>query len=178
MKNVNDLGLKLTEALENMQMERSDAQSMCQNPEGQSEHRYQPIDKITESQEKLTEEMKDIAEKRRKGEGGRMREEFAKIAAEQAALRKELEAKQRKLMEQGKGSKELQELIDLMDQMETDMVNKKMTHHMMLRQQEILTRLLEAEEAERQQELDEKRKAETTKDIARNFPPEIGRAHV
>src|SRR5690625_5497214 len=107
-----------------------------------------------------------------------MSEEFAKIAAEQAALRKELEAKQRKLMEQGKGSKELQELIDLMDQMETDMVNKKMTHHMMLRQQEILTRLLEAEEAERQQKLDEKRKAEREKDIASTFPPEIGRAHV
>lgn len=173
MKNVNDLALMLTEALENMQMELSDAQSMCQNPDGQSESGSQPMDKITEGQEKLTEEMKDIAEKRRKGEGGRMSEEFAKIAAEQAALRKELEAKQRKLMEQGKGSKELQELIDLMDQMETDMVNKKMTHHMMQRQQEILTRLLEAEKAEREQDLDEKRKAETAKDIARTFPPEL-----
>src|SRR5690625_8041669 len=77
------------------------------------------------------------------------------------------------MMKQYKGYKELQELKDIMEQMETDMVNKKMTHHMMLRQQEILTRLLEAEEAERQQELDEKRKAETAKDIARTFPPEL-----
>lgn len=173
MKNVNDLALMLTEALENMQMELSDAQSMCQNPNGQSDSGSQPMDKITEGQEKLTEEMKDIAEQRRNQEGGKMSEEFAKIAAEQAALRKELEAKQRKLMEQGKGSKELQQLIDLMDEMETDMVNRKMTHHMMLRQQEILTRLLEAEKAERQQELDEKRKAESARDIVRTLPPEL-----
>lgn len=173
MKNVNDLALMLTEALENMQMELSNAQSMCQNPDGQSDSGSQPMDKITEGQEKLTKEMKDIAEQRQKGEDGKMSEEFARIAAEQAALRKELEAKQRKLMEQGKGSKELQQLIDLMDEMETDMVNKRMTQQMMMRQQEILTKLLEAEKAERQQELDEKRKAESAKDIVRTLPPEL-----
>src|SRR5699024_10821583 len=80
---------------------------------------------------------------------------------------------QRKLMEQGKGSKELQQLIDLMDEMETDMVNKRMTQQMMMRQQEILSKLLEAEKAARQQELDETRKAASAKDIVRTLPPEL-----
>lgn len=171
MKNVNDLALMLTEALQNMQMEMSSANSMCQNPG--SNPGSVPMDKITEGQNKLTKEMKDMAEKRKKGEGGKMSKDFAQTAAEQAAMRKLLEAKQQELMEQGKGSKQLQQLIDMMNTMETDLVNKKLTNEMMQRQQEILTRLLEAEKAERQQEMDEQRKAEQAKEIPKSLPPEL-----
>src|SRR5690606_29800755 len=81
--------------------------------------------------------------------------------------------KQQQLMEQGKGSKQLQQLIEMMDQMETDLVNKKLTNEMMERQQEIMTRLLEAEKAERQQEMDEQRKSEEAKNIAKTLPPDL-----
>ena len=84
-----------------------------------------------------------------------------------------LQDKQQKLMEQGKGSKELQQLIDMMDETETDLVNKKLTNEMMQRQQEILTRLLEAEKAEREQEEEEKRQSESAKNIQRTLPPEL-----
>lgn len=99
--------------------------------------------------------------------------EFAQMAARQAALRKALEEKQRKMREQGKGSKELQELIDQMDKVEIDLVNKRMTNDMLKRQQDILTRLLEHEKAERQQEYDEKRKSETAQETQRRMPPEL-----
>lgn len=173
MKNVNDLALMLTEALQNMQMEMSSAQSMCQNPGSGSGEGDEPMDKITKGQEKLTEEMKNMSQRQKQGEGGTMSEEFAKTAAEQAALRKMLQDKQQKLMEQGKGSKELQQLIDMMDETETDLVNKKLTNEMMQRQQEILTRLLEAEKAEREQEEEEKRQSESAKNIQRTLPPEL-----
>ena len=41
------------------------------------------------------------------------------------------------------------------------------------RQQEILTRLLEAEEAERQRETDNKRESNTGKEMVKKLPPEI-----
>lgn len=173
MKNVNDLALMLTESMQNMQMQMSSASSMCQNP-GSSSGSV-PMDKITEGQGKVTEEMKNMAKKRQEGKGkdGQSSKDFAQIAAQQAAMRKMLEEKQQQLMEQGKGSKQLQQLIEMMDQMETDLVNKKLTNEMMERQQEIMTRLLEAEKAERQQEMDEQRKSEEAKNIAKTLPPDL-----
>lgn len=173
MKNVNDLALMLTESLQNMQMQMSTSSSMCQNPGSASGS--VPMDKITKGQKKVTEKMKNMAKKRRQGKGknGQASKDFAQIAAQQAAMRKMLEEKQQRLMEQGKGSKQLQQLIEMMDKMETDLVNKKLTNEMMERQQEILTRLLEAEKAERQQEMEEQRKSEEARDIAKTLPPDL-----
>ncbi|GAA5220029.1 DUF4175 family protein [Membranihabitans marinus] len=179
MKNVNDLALLLSESLQNMQMSMSSSSANCNSPNKPGGEGNMPMDKISEGQQKMSEEMQKLAKEKQqgkvkgKGEGESMSKEFAQIAAQQAALRKMLEDKQRGLMEQGKGSKELQELIDLMDQMETDLVNKKLTNAMMKRQQEILTKLLEAEKAERQQELDEKRKSESAKQIPKTLPPDL-----
>lgn len=173
MKNVNDLALMLTESLQNMQMQMASPASMCQNP-GNSSGSV-PMDKITEGQKQVTEEMKNMARKRQEGQGqdGQSSKDFAQIAAQQAAMRKMLQEKQQQLMEQGKGSKQLQELIDMMDQTETDLVNKQLTNEMLERQQEILTRLLEAEKAERQQEMDEQRRSEEAKNIAKTLPPDL-----
>lgn len=43
-----------------------------------------------------------------------------------------------------------------MDKTETELVNKQLTNEMMQRQNEIMTRLLEAENAERERKQDEK----------------------
>ena len=100
--------------------------------------------------------------------------EFAQMAAKQAAMRKALQEKQRKLQEQGKGGNQgLKELIDQMDKTEIDLVNKRLTNEMLKRQQDIVSRLLEHEEAERQQEFDEKRKSEVAKDLQRKMPPAL-----
>ena len=68
---------------------------------------------------------------------------------------------------------DLEELIDQMDKIEVDLVNKRLNNEMLTRQQNILTRLLEAEKAERQRELDEERLAERTGEKERKYPPEI-----
>ena len=46
-----------------------------------------------------------------------------------------------------------------MDQIEKDLVNKRLTNEMITRQEQIMVRLLEEERAQRSQEQDEKRKA-------------------
>lgn len=174
MKNINDLALLLSESMENMQMSMSNASAMCQDPQQSGQSGNVPMDKIKEGQQQLSEEMQKLAKERQgEGKGQKMSKEFAQIAAQQAALRKMLEEKQQNLRQQGKGSKELQELIDMMDQMEYDLVNKKLTNEMMKRQQEILTKLLEAEKAERQQELDEKRKSDVAKQLPKTLPSDL-----
>ena len=109
------------------------------------------------------------------GGGDPSSKEFAEMAARQAALRKALEQKRKELMEKGKGgnSKELQELIDEMNKIETELVNKKLSNEMLLRQQDILTRLLEHEQAEREREYDNKRKSEQASEKERRLPPSL-----
>jgi hypothetical protein len=117
--------------------------------------------------------MKDLKERwtkgqrlqRRRGQGGGQpgnSKEFATNGRKQAALRNALRELQKEKQEQGKGDKALDEIMDGMNKIETDLVNKRLTNEMLKRQQEqILTRLLEHEKAEREREQDDQRQAET-----------------
>ena len=52
-----------------------------------------------------------------------------------------------------------------MEQTETELVNKTITKQTMMRQQQILTRLLEHEQAEKQREREQKRESREAKDV-------------
>jgi hypothetical protein len=62
---------------------------------------------------------------------------------------------------------------ELMEQTERDLVNKRITNETMRRQQEILTRLLESEKAEREREQDEQRKSNEAKSEIRSNPEQF-----
>lgn len=177
MKNVNDLALMLSEAMQQMQQQMAGmmpGDQQCDKPGGKKSGKSgnKPMDKITQGQEGLKKDLQKMQEGMQKGDKG-MAKEFAQAAARQAALRKALEEMRNSKQEQGKGSKELQEIIDQMDKVETELVNKRMNAEMMKRQQDILTRLLKAENAERQQEYDNKRKAEVGEDAKRKLPESL-----
>ena len=57
-----------------------------------------------------------------------------------------------------------------MEQNETDIVNKRITQQTLNRQQEILTRLLESEKADREREWDDKRESKEGKTKTENNP--------
>ncbi|MBS1635109.1 MAG: hypothetical protein JST26_04235 [Bacteroidetes bacterium] len=90
-----------------------------------------------------------------------MSEQLAKMAAQQEAIRRQMQ----QLMDQikGKGGNPGGNLADLMEQTEKDLVNKHITQETMKRQQEIMTKLLESEKAEREREQDEERKSNEAK---------------
>jgi hypothetical protein len=186
MTNVNDLALMLNETMNQMQQQMSSMMSgsqMCQKPGSSPGQKGKsgkvPMDKITKGQEGLNEQMKGMMKSQKEGKGGKegkngsMSKEFAQAAARQASLRKALEEIQKEKMEQGKGSQALQELIDEMDKIETDLVNKRLNQEMLKRQQNILTRLLEADRAERQREKENQREAKQASDKSRKYPPAI-----
>ena len=186
MTNLNDLALMLSESMQQMQQQMAGMMSgsqMCQNPgnskgEGKKDGKQSgPGDKISEGQEKMSEELKKMMEKEGKdGKGGKgnSAKDFAEAAKRQAALRKALERLSKEQQENGQGaSDDLQKIIDEMNKQEIDLVNKRLDSEMLSRQQEILTRLLEAESAQKERELDDKRKSEAGEDIKNELPPSI-----
>jgi hypothetical protein len=103
-------------------------------------------------------------------------EKLARMAAQQAAIRRQLQDLQSRLNGTGmSNNKELKEVQQQMDRNETDLVNRRITSELMMRQQEILTRLLQAEKSLREQEQDDKRASNAAKEISRPVPPELQR---
>jgi hypothetical protein len=178
MTNVNDLALMLSESMKQMQEAAASGMpgaQMCTNPGGKGQSGKSgkvPLDKISEGQEGLNDDMKGMGDKMKQGEKPSSKD-FAQAAARQAALRKALQELQKEMQEQGKGSGGLNEIIDEMDRVETQLVNKRLDAEVMKRQQDILTRLLEAEKAERQREMDNKRKSEVADEKKKELPPAL-----
>lgn len=102
-------------------------------------------------------------------------ESIARMARQQAALRKKMQELNTLLNSNGYGdlAKELREIQQQMDRMESDLVNKRLTEMLLTRQQDILTRLLKAEKALREQEQDNKRSSKNPDPISRPIPPEL-----
>ena len=184
MTNVNDLALMLSESMQQMQEQAASmmpGSQMCDKPGGKGKGGKSgkvPMDKITEGQEQLNEDMKKMGEKMGKGKGGSggkdgMAKEFAQAAARQAAMRKALEEIKRGQQEEGKGIGDLQKIIDQMDKVETDLVNKRLNAELLTRQADIITKLLEAEKADRQREKDNKRKSEQAQEQRKELPPAL-----
>ncbi|MCC6459024.1 MAG: DUF4175 domain-containing protein [Saprospiraceae bacterium] len=181
MKGLNDLALMLSEVMNQMQQQMASGQpgsGSCSKPGGTGSGKSgkEPKDKISKGQGDLNEQMKGLKERLEKGKGqgqSGMSKEFAQMAAKQAALRNALRQMQKEKQEQGKGDKALDEIMQEMDKIETDLVNKRLTNEMMKRQQEILTRLLEEERAEREREQDEQREAQSAKQQPTKLPPAL-----
>ncbi len=181
MTGFNNLALMFSEVMEQMQQQM--AQSMpgmgnCQKPgnnkkPGQGMSMSQMQKQLNDQLQKMQEGMKQGKKPGEGGQGG-MSKELAKAAAQQKAIRQALQ----KLgeMENKDGTKSLgnlQELMDEMDKTETELVNKQLTEQMVKRQQEILTRLLDAEKAMQERETDNKRKSEVAEELVNKMPPSL-----
>jgi hypothetical protein len=100
-------------------------------------------------------------------------EQMARIAAQQSALRKQLNDINNELRKDGKSNPNLTKIQQEMDRNETDIVNKRLTNDILNRQSEIMSRLLEAKEAMRQQEQGEQRESNSAKEINKEIPQQL-----
>ena len=181
MTYLNDLALMLSEVMNQMQQQMANmmpGSQNCNKPGGMAGGKggksgKVPMDKITQGQQELNGEMQKLSEQLKKGEQGKMSKEFAQMAAKQAALRKALRDLSQEKKEQGKGMPELDNISEEMNKIEIDLVNKRLNNETLKRQQDITTRLLEAEKSDRQRDQDEKRQAETARELKRSMPPAL-----
>lgn len=180
MTSMNNLALLLSDVLSNMQMSMMEASG---KGKGKKKGKT-PLPMMSEMQMKLNQKMQGTTGKDGKGgkgkdgKGGKEgnAEELAKLAQEQGRIRRILQ----EIMDSQKGNEigkqlgdQVKDLIKKMDQTETDIVNKNITQQTINRQKDIQTRLLESEKALRQQEEDEKRKAETAREVPKMIPKEL-----
>jgi hypothetical protein len=176
MTSYNNLALIFDESIQKSQKQQSSkkfGKKSCSKPGGGMPS---PGD-IKKAQQKLSQQLKQLQQQMKQqggkkpgsrgsgSRGNKMSEQMAKMAAQQAAIRGEL----RRLMEQsgnkpggGKGGDQLKKIEKLMDQNEEDLVNRRITQETLKRQQDILSRLLESEKAEREREYDNKRESQSS----------------
>ncbi len=105
-------------------------------------------------------------------QGQGMSEQLAKMAAQQEALRRQMQQMLDKIKKEG-GSNPGGNIAEMMEQTEKDIVNRQITQETMKRQQDIITKLLESEKAEREREQDEQRKSNEAKNQNLSNPTEF-----
>ena len=188
MTSYNNLALMLNEALEQMQQ---DMQSMgsgsgsCDKPGGKGS-KPSDSDAMGNMKEKLKKQLEQMQKGQSPGDKpgdknpgsqgnpgsdgmpmpipGMSSEQIAKMAAEQAMMRKQLEGMRNEMNKGGQGNGDaLNDLIEELEEQEKDLVNQN-SRNLIKRQQEIMTRLLESEKAMMERELDDKRESKTAKD--------------
>jgi hypothetical protein len=179
MTRMNNLGVMLSDALNQMQQQQQ------QKKQGKSKGKGKPqkkpgegkpsMSKLKKMQEEMNKQLKDGMNKNGTGEKGKMgSEQYARMAAQQMAIRQQMQKmmSQMDALEKEKmgGGKELGDLQKMMEETEKDLVNKRLTQETLMRQQEILTRLLEHEKAEKKQEEEQKREANQGKEMPKPNP--------
>lgn len=164
MTAMNNLALLLDDVMEQMQ------NSMMNGQGGQSGQK-QPMPSLGQLQQQLNQQIEDL---KNSGQNGRqLSEELARLAAEQERIRQAFEEMQKKFGESQGGNLPGDGIPQDMEQTELDLVNKQLTDEMIERQRKILSRMLEAEDALREQDMDEERKGETAKDYEKIKPKEF-----
>jgi hypothetical protein len=174
MTSINNLALMLNDALKQMQQQMAMAMAQPGKGKGKQKGKPQPGN-MGEMQDALNQKIQELQKGNKSGKA--LSEELAKLAAEQQMLRnalKELEKQQQGGKQDGDKPGDggnMDNLRKMMEQSETDLVNKRLTEQTIMRQREILTRLLEAEKSARERDLDDKREAHTASEKTRTMPP-------
>lgn len=185
MTGYNDLALMLSEVLQQMQQQMAmqmEGNQSCEKP-GNGKPKSGKIPSLKKMQQQLSDQIQKMGEKTKPGKdreksGGKsgQSKEFAKMAAKQQAIREAIQ----KIKDAGKKDDrgknnlgDLQKIIDEMKKNESDLVNKRLSNNLLNRQKEIMTRLLEAENSERQRDEKEERKSEQGADFINKTPPAL-----
>ena len=72
------------------------------------------------------------------------------------------------------GKQQLKELAKKMEETERDLAFKQLSQQTIMRQNDIVTRLLDSEKAQREREFEENRESKSgSQDINRNYPPAL-----
>ena len=164
MTSINNLALLLSETLEQMQMDianKTPGTKQCNKPGSSSKPSLNELKKM---QKNLINEMKKGQKGQKGNKNGEKKsegksKELIRLANQQEQIRLRLQELRNEIGQNGdKGN--IDRVLEKMEENEIDILNNNITKQTILRQQEILTRLLDAEESDREKdELDENRES-------------------
>jgi hypothetical protein len=200
MTSINNLALMLSDALKQMQQDLQQMQGKGKGPpqpgSGKGKKKGKGSSPGPGSLGKMQQQLNDqIQQLSQSGKTGRaLSQELARLAGQQQMLRQAMQqldrgqpgskpggrdGKDGNAGKDGKkgekdgqgGSGNAAELKKMMEQTETDLVNKRLTEETIQRQRQILTRMLEAEKSARERDQDTKREAQAAQNHPPIFPP-------
>ncbi|MFT6715606.1 MAG: hypothetical protein ACJA0Q_000233 [Saprospiraceae bacterium] len=184
MTSANNLALILDESIQNMQndmMKNKFGQGSCNKPGGSNPKPGSGMKSLQKMLSKQLEEMRKALKKQgskpgkdgKKGKTGAAKS-FGKMAAEQSAIKEQLQKLSEQLKNQGNGGLgNAKQLENQLDETQKELLNKRITPESIRRQQEILTRLLEAEKAMKERDYEEKRISKKGKNTFNRNPTEF-----
>jgi hypothetical protein len=168
MTSMNNLALMLSEALDQLQ------NMMKKGKSGKGKGKQQSISQLSKMQQQLNQNMQKARGqlqqqgnqgKSQSGNNGGLSEQMARLARQQAMIRQALEQINKEENKDGRGGLgNLDKISKEMEQTEHDLVNKRITEEALKRQEQIQTRLLEAEKAEQEREQDQQRESHAGKE--------------
>lgn len=168
MTSVNNLALLLDDVVQQMQEQM--ASQMGQGKPQKNKGNKPQMGSLSQLQKELSQQIQDLKES---GKSGRqLSEQLAQLASQQERLRNALENFETGLDGNKLGEK-IDQLIDQMEENEWDLINKSITEETVKRQQDILTRLLDAENSVQERGEDEERKARTALDYDLSIPESL-----
>ncbi|WP_426669811.1 DUF4175 family protein [Mucilaginibacter sp. McL0603] len=166
MTSMNNLALMLNEALEQLQ------NSMKNGKSGKGKSKQPSLSQLNKMQQQLNQNMQGMRDQLQKqgnmsqSQRSGMSEQLAKMARQQQIIRQALQEINKEENKNGAGGLgNLDKISKEMEQTENDIVNRRITDEVLKRQQQIQTRLLEAEKAEQQRDQDQQRESNVGKDM-------------
>ena len=163
----NNLALMLNEALENLEEQMSNAQAgdqQCEKP-GQGKP---GMDMLKQSSEGIKQQLQKMIEQMKNGNSQNMSQQMGQSLMQHEMMQQML----RDMMNNGSvgsdAKKQLQQIDNMLEQNRKELMNKSINAQTIARQNQITTRLLEAEKAELERDFEEKRESETADEFYSN----------
>lgn len=166
MTSANNLALLLSEVLEQMQKQMSKSNpnpsnKMCNKPKSLG---GESMKKMKQMQKALKEQMKSMLQgnKGQKGKnkkGGKQSEKIAKMAAQQEQIRNRMNEIRNELSGDQDSKNNIDKVLQEMEKTQSDIINNNITQSTLLRQEQIINRLLEAEKAQLERDKEKQRES-------------------
>ena len=164
---LNNLALLLNEALENLEEQMANAQpgdQECENPgNGKS-----GMNMLKQSSESIKEQLQKMIEQMKNGNQQNMSQQMGQSLMQHEMMQQML----REMMNNGSvgsdAKKQLQQIDNMLEQNRKELMNKSINAQTIARQNQITTRLLEAEKAELERDFEDKRESETADEFYSN----------
>ncbi|OFY73961.1 MAG: hypothetical protein A2275_17790 [Bacteroidetes bacterium RIFOXYA12_FULL_35_11] len=183
MTSANNLALLLSEALKQMENNMEGMSGgQCSKPKKGGKKGKKPNMKgMKEQQESLKQQLQQMLDQMKKGgkdgkgnfDPNATNKQLSKMLAQQEIFSQMMDELMSNSKLSPQAQKALNDIKGLMEKNQTDLINKNITPEMMKRQNLIETRLLDAENAEFQREIDNKRESKEAKDEKYSNPEEI-----
>ncbi len=166
MTATNNLALMLNEALENLEKMMADAMpgdQQCDSPgQGQS------LSPLKQQSENIRQQLEQMIEQMKSGNPQNMNQQMGQSLIQHEMMQQML----REIMNNGsvgsEARKALQQIDEMLEQNRRQLMNKNVNAQMIARQNQITTRLLEAEKAEMEREFEDERESRTAEDFYSN----------